>query len=112
MNMFYKRKTESVRWDDIAKLKFDYAYYHYKGSYLGSPFYINGERKGMIFIIELNWFLIFPFPTVDDASIDWFQALFKCLAETELIQYAPDEAGYPNVGSILKGWFEKFIDHF
>ncbi len=111
-DIFYKRKTESLRWDDISKLDFDYAYYNYKGGYMGSPFYINGDLKGMIYIVELNWLLILPIPCVDDAVIDWFQGLFECLAETELIQYAPGEAEYPNAGGVFRGWLGRILSRF
>ena len=111
-DIFHSRKTESVRWEDIAKLDFDYAYYNYKGGYMGSPFYINGEKKGMIYIPEINWLLIIPIPCVDDQIIDWFQTLFAYLAEIKLLDYAPDAAEEPNAGDVVSGWIGKIIDRF
>lgn len=111
-DILYYRRTESVRWEDIEKLDFDYAYYNAKGGYMGSQFYINGEFKGLLLLPELNWFLIFPVFCVDDKIVDWFQALFTFLAEISLIQYPPSEAGYPNAGNVVGGMFGKIIDRF
>ena len=111
--IFYWRKEESVPWDSINKLDFDYAYFGLKGAYMGSQFYVNGELKGLIQIPEICWFLkVLPYGTFDDNVIDWFQALFSCLAELELIQYPPSEADCPNVLSTLGNLFGRVIDRF
>ncbi|MBR5711769.1 MAG: hypothetical protein IKX40_13520 [Thermoguttaceae bacterium] len=111
-DMFFRRKTDSVRWEDIEKLGFDYAYYNYKGGYMGSQFYVNGEFKGLLLLPELNWFLIFPAFCVDDKIVDWFQALFTYLAELGLLQSPPDDAGYPNAGDAIGGIFGNVLDRF
>lgn len=111
-DILYYRKTESVRWEDIQKLGFDYAYYNYKGGYMGSQFYLNDELKGLLLLPELNWFLIFPAFCVDDKIVDWFQALFACLSDLGLLQSPPNEAGYPNAGDVVGGIFGNVLDRF
>ena len=94
--------------EEILKLDFDYAYFNRKGWYFGSPFYVNGNRVGMIFIVEFTWHI---FPTFDDKIIDWFQTLFAYLAELQLIQYAPSEAE-SNASSIFKDLIGSVIEHW
>lgn len=108
MDIFSKKTTGSFRFEEILKLDFDYAYFNRKGWYFGSPFYVNGNRVGMIFIVEFTWHI---FPTFDDKIIDWFQTLFAYLAELQLIQYAPSEAE-SNASSIFKDLIGSVIEHW